>query len=118
MKKSICLSEVNYMHNISWKSFLLSDIFEIKSTEEGIDKNKLNLNKKGEIPYVTRTEKNNGIDMFILPQKYGLTGIWCSMPVADFLATVVAMVVLWYYYNKLPLENKLKEVPYEDITAY
>ena len=56
--------------------------------------------------------------LLILPQKYGLTGIWCSMPVADFLATIVAMVVLRYYYNKLPLENKLKEVPYEDITAY
>ena len=56
--------------------------------------------------------------LIVLPQKYGLTGIWCAMPVADFLATIVTMAVLRYHYNKLPLENKLKEVPYEDITAY
>ena len=47
-----------------WVAFLLTDIFEINSTSSGIDKNKLD-NLEGNIPYITRTDKNNGIEKFI-----------------------------------------------------
>lgn len=50
--------------NIKWKAFVLSDIFEIKSTKSSIDKGKLN-GLKGSIPYVTRTDLDNGIDDFV-----------------------------------------------------
>lgn len=50
--------------NIEWIEFVFENIFEIYSTSSGIDKNKLN-DKKGVIPYVTRSDKNNGIDFFI-----------------------------------------------------
>lgn len=51
----------------NWKEFYLSEIFAISSTQSGIDKKKLN-QKCGSIPYVTRTDKNNGIDNFIAVQ--------------------------------------------------
>lgn len=50
--------------NIQWGEFVFEDIFKINSTNSGIDKNKLN-DKKGVIPYITRSDKNNGIDFFI-----------------------------------------------------
>lgn len=52
------------LNNIQWNEFIFGKIFNIFSTNSGIDKNKLNL-KKGEIPYITRTDKNNAIDFFI-----------------------------------------------------
>ncbi|UTB32702.1 MAG: restriction endonuclease subunit S [Methanobacterium sp. ERen5] len=45
---------------IKWGTFVLSEVFTIESTSSGIDKNKL-INKKGMIPYITRTDENNGI---------------------------------------------------------
>lgn len=47
-----------------WKAFELTEIFEINSTSSGIDKNKLD-NLNGNIPYITRTDKNNGVEKFI-----------------------------------------------------
>lgn len=41
--------------------------FSIQSTNSGIDKNKLDL-KDGHIPYITRSDLNNGMDMFITEQ--------------------------------------------------
>lgn len=55
------------MDNISsrkWKAFVMNDVFDIKATKSSIDKKNL-VNVVGTIPYVTRTDKNNGIDMFI-----------------------------------------------------
>lgn len=49
---------------IKWSQFLLTDVFEICSTKSSIDRNKLN-GTKGRIPYITRTDTNNGIDDFI-----------------------------------------------------
>lgn len=49
---------------VEWKEFFIEDIFEIHSTSSGIDKIKLT-NLKGEIPYITRSDKTNGIDAFI-----------------------------------------------------
>ncbi len=52
------------LSNTLWKNFFIEDIFEIKSTNSGIDKNKLNTTK-GNIPYITRSDINNGINLFI-----------------------------------------------------
>lgn len=52
------------LKNTNWKEFVFENIFSINSTNSGIDKNKLILNK-GNIPYITRTDKNNGIDCFV-----------------------------------------------------
>lgn len=58
-----------------WKEFINGKIFTISSTSSGIDKNKI-FNKIGQIPYVTRTEQNNGYDSFIGEQNsiYRLDG--------------------------------------------
>lgn len=50
-----------------WKEFVFGDEFSIESTQSGIDKNKL-IKEQGNIPYVTRTDVTNGIDMFICEQ--------------------------------------------------
>lgn len=50
-----------------WRSFNLSEIFSIRATSSGIDKNKLNLTA-GEFPYVTRTDRNNGIQCYVCEQ--------------------------------------------------
>ena len=55
------------LKNREWKEFLFSKIFDIYSSSSGIDKNKLLL-KEGNIPYITRTEKNNGIDLYLCEQ--------------------------------------------------
>ena len=39
-------------------------VFELSATKSGIDKNKLN-NAGGNIAYITRSESNNGINMFV-----------------------------------------------------
>lgn len=53
-----------WLKDIQWKDFVFEKIFDIYSTNSGIDKNKLIMNKWN-IPYITRSEKNNGIDFFI-----------------------------------------------------
>lgn len=50
--------------NVKWSEFVFEDVFNINSTNSGIDKNKLK-NKNGKIPYITRTDQNNAIDLFI-----------------------------------------------------
>lgn len=61
------------MNTINWESFILSDVFDISSTNSGIDKNKIKEAKiEGDNPYITRTDKNNGIDSFIIEQNYKL----------------------------------------------
>lgn len=53
----------------TWKEFFIggeNGIFDITSSSSGIDKNKLLSNtKKANIPYITRSEENNGINLFI-----------------------------------------------------
>ena len=48
----------------NWKEFVFGDEFSIESTKSGIDKNKL-IGGNGDIPYITRTDTTNGMDMFI-----------------------------------------------------
>lgn len=60
------------IENIEKKKFLpfvLDDIFDIYSSNSGIDKNKLKIGI-GNIPYITRTDKNNGIDSFVCEQDF------------------------------------------------
>lgn len=56
------------LDSIKWREFIIGEIFEVKATASGIDKNKLN-GKKGNYPYITRSEKSNGIDDFIAKQE-------------------------------------------------
>ena len=55
------------LKDCEWKEFVLSDIFTISSTSSSIDRRNLN-GKTGRIPYITRTDKNNGYDGFIAQQ--------------------------------------------------
>ncbi len=66
--KVIYLKILNNMErslkDVEWKEFTIGDIFKIQSTSSGIDKDKL-IAKIGKIPYITRSEKENGYDSFI-----------------------------------------------------
>ena len=55
------------LKNKEWKEFVFEQLFNIDSTSSGIDRNKL-ISKKGMIPYLTRSEKDNGLDSFICEQ--------------------------------------------------
>lgn len=53
--------------DVEWGEFFIggsNGLFDITSTKSGIDKNKLNIDV-GLIPYITRTDMQNGINMFI-----------------------------------------------------
>jgi|LSQX01.3.fsa_nt_gb hypothetical protein len=65
----VSLSEQNIKLNseVEWKEFVIGEIFNIYSTSSGIDKNKLT-GKTGLLPYITRTDRNNGYDTFIEEQ--------------------------------------------------
>lgn len=39
--------------------------------------------------------------LFILPRYYGITGVWCSMPVSDLVAFVAAVFTLRWYIGKM-----------------
>ena len=47
--------------------------------------------------------------MYFLPLKYGLTGVWLSMPVSDFLATFLAGVLLRNQYKSFKKKGQLIE---------
>ena len=53
-----------WLKDIKWEEFIFEKIFDIYSTNSGIDKNKL-ITNRWNFPYVTRSEKNNWIDFFI-----------------------------------------------------
>ena len=53
-----------------WKAFYISDekdngIFKLRASLSGIDKNKLVACKEPDIPYITRSDFNNGVAMFV-----------------------------------------------------
>lgn len=50
-----------------WKEFAITDIFIIKATQSGIDRNKL-IAGDSDTPYITRSDANNGWDSFICDQ--------------------------------------------------
>ena len=55
------------LQNIKWQEFVLDEIFKISATLSGIDRNKL-INRHGDTPYITRSERDNGYDSFVCPQ--------------------------------------------------
>ena len=51
-----------------WKGFFIGGkegIFQIKATKSGIDKNKLKVAENGKTPYITRSDMDNGINLFV-----------------------------------------------------
>lgn len=52
------------LNDREWKAFFICDIFSLESTSSGIDGNKLS-NEQGDIPYLTRTDLNNGYKSFV-----------------------------------------------------
>lgn len=55
------------LDSVEWREFFIGGekgIFDIKATKSGIDKNKLNV-EKGNIPYITRSDVDNGINLFV-----------------------------------------------------
>lgn len=69
--KQLIISEIQTgggnLLSSNWKEYVLGKEFNISSTGSGIDKNKL-IYGDGKLPYITRSELNNGIDMFISKQ--------------------------------------------------
>lgn len=59
------------LSEVKWQAFKLSDehIFSLRSTLNGIDKNKLNQLEVKTHPYITRTDFNNGLDLFVGQQE-------------------------------------------------
>ena len=55
------------LNEIRWGTFVLNELFEIRATNSSIDRKRLN-GLAGNIPYITRTDKNNGWDSIIAPQ--------------------------------------------------
>ncbi len=55
------------LNDVEWGEFFIggdNGIFKITATKSGIDKNKLNI-EAGSIPYITRSDLQNGINLFI-----------------------------------------------------
>lgn len=56
-----------HLSDVEWREFFIGGkegIFDIKATKSGIDKNKLNV-ETGNIPYITRSDVDNGINLFV-----------------------------------------------------
>ncbi|MCY4299501.1 MAG: N-6 DNA methylase [Flavobacteriaceae bacterium] len=59
--------EVIDLQKKQWSVFELKDIFTINASDHGTDKNKLDL-RDGVVPYITRTNMNNGHDCWVVFQ--------------------------------------------------
>lgn len=55
---------IESLNKRKWEDFCLDDLFQITSTSSGIDKCRL-VNLDGEIPYITRTDKSNGYELYV-----------------------------------------------------
>ena len=58
------------LSNREWKEFFIGDkygSFQVSSSSSGIDKNKLQILEGDDsyIPYITRTDINNGVNLFV-----------------------------------------------------
>lgn len=45
--------------------------------------------------------------LIVLPHFFGVDGIWCSLPIADTTATIVAAVMITYYMRKFNNQNNM-----------
>lgn len=52
------------MTKLNWQPFELGEVFNIRASNSGIDKNKLK-ELEGDVPYITRTELNNGVGDYV-----------------------------------------------------
>ena len=59
-----CIEEGKIDNAERWKDYSLLEIFSLKATRSSIDKKNLS-GIEGIYPYITRTDKNNGIDSFV-----------------------------------------------------
>lgn len=60
-----------HLEDVEWQEFFIGGeegIFDITSTKSGIDKNKLNV-EEGSIPYITRSDSDNGINLFVTDEQ-------------------------------------------------
>lgn len=66
---------IESLNKKEWEDFCLNDLFKITSTSSGIDKCRL-INIEGNMPYITRTDKNNGYELYVGIQdaKYKVDG--------------------------------------------
>ena len=55
---------IDSLNKKEWEDFCLDDLFKITSTSSGIDKCRL-INLEGNLPYITRTDKNNGYELYV-----------------------------------------------------
>lgn len=73
MGGGICLGWRIVVNNLKltdkkWKAFFIGGkkgIFSILATKSGIDKNKLKIEENGTTPYITRSDIDNGINLFV-----------------------------------------------------
>lgn len=80
-KKQISNSDIGNIESIEekeWDAFFIGGkdgIFKLRATNSGIDKNKLIDSDIKNIPYITRSETNNGLNLFVSEKqskKYGI----------------------------------------------
>jgi hypothetical protein len=67
LKKGMIMMNKLSLGQVEWKEFLIGGkdgIFSISSSNSGIDKSKL-IEVIGKIPYITRSEVNNGVNLFV-----------------------------------------------------
>jgi type I restriction enzyme M protein len=56
--------KIDSLRDKEWREFSIGEEFSIESTKSGIDKNKL-VEGVGDTPYITRSDCNNGISLFV-----------------------------------------------------
>ena len=69
MEEGIYLTKKN-LNEVQWFPFSLgnTEIFNLYATKSGLDKNKLSHTSTERFPYITRSELNNGVSMFVSRQ--------------------------------------------------
>lgn len=48
--------------------------------------------------------------LLILPTFYGVDGVWYSMPASDFLASLIAAVMLWWQFRQFKIGAPIKQI--------
>lgn len=61
-------TNINQLNSKKWKPFFISGengVFYLRASNSGIDKNKLQSCETENVPYITRSDMNNGVSLFI-----------------------------------------------------
>lgn len=105
------------LNDRKWKAFFISGnvgIFQIKATKSGIDKNKLLFEGKEEIPYITRSDMSNGINLFIPSvqnKKY-------SMDKGNCITIGLDTQTVFYQPNDFYTGQNIQVVNYDEMTQF